>query len=184
MHIIITELQQQFAKVTEHLHHGYKSLQVGQANASLIEDISIEAYGNNQPLKNIASISITGGTTLQVQPWDKSILQNIYQSLSMSDLDLPVVNNGEVLLINIPPLTSERRLELVKIVHKLSEDARISVRTTRQDAMQKIKNMKTAGDISEDIWHELEDNIQKEVDAINTSIESIAKKKEEQITHI
>jgi len=171
-------------KVIEHLKTEFSHLQIGRASASLVEGVQVEVYGSHQPLKAVAHISVPDAKTIQIQPWDKGTLQAIEKGIQMANLGLTPSNDGIVIRINIPPLTEERRRDLTKVVHKLAEEARISVRHARQAVMDKIKGQEKAKEISEDISKGMEKKLQEKVDAINQDIEMLAKGKEADVMKV
>lgn len=171
-------------KVVDHLKTEYSHLQIGRASAALVEGVMVEAYGSNQPLKALAHISVPDAKTIQIQPWDKSTFAAIERGIMMANLGLTPNNDGIVIRINIPPLTEERRRDLTKVVHKLAEDARISVRHARQTMMDKIKGQEKSKEISEDIAKGLEKKLQERVDAVNQDVEMLAKGKEADVMKV
>jgi ribosome recycling factor len=177
----LEEAKKEFAKAIDHLKSEYAKLQLGRATSSLVEDVKVEAYGTTQPLKALANISIPDPKTIQIQPWDKGVLNQIEVGIQNAGLNLNPVNDGNFIRINIPPLTEERRSELTKHVHKLAEDARISVRNARQTAHEAFKKLEADKEISEDDMHNANKMLQDEVDKANKEIEELAKQKEEDI---
>jgi len=176
--------KQEFGKAAEHLKHEYTKLQVGRASAALIEEIKVTAYGIEQPLKALASISVPDPRTLQIQPWDRGVLNQIDVAIKQSGLNLMPVNDGVVVRINIPPLTEERRADLAKIVNKLAEDARISIRSARQVAHEVFKKLEADKAISEDDLRLANKHLQDAVDAANKEVEELSKSKEQEIMTI
>ena len=168
----------EFEKTLVHLKDEFSRLQVGRANPALVESIVVEAYGSSQPLKNLANISVPDSKTLQIQPWDKSVMGAVEKAILQADLGLNPVNNGVTIIVNIPMLTEERRMELVKVVHKLAEDARISVRNARQTAHAKFKSMAQNKEITEDEATGAEKRLQVKVDDTNVTIADAARAKE------
>ncbi len=171
----------EFEKAFSHMNQEFSRLQVGRANPSLVEHLQVESYGAQQPLKNVANISVPDPKTLQIQPWDKSILGTIEKAIQAAGLGLNPVNNGTAVLINIPPLTEERRKEIVKIVHHLAEEARISIRNARQTAHSKFKQMAQDKQITEDDAISAEKRLQEKVDDYNKQVAEAAKAKEEAV---
>ncbi|MBI3331925.1 ribosome recycling factor [Candidatus Peregrinibacteria bacterium] len=163
-------------KVLTFLHAEYSKLQTGRANASLIEHIEVDAYGQKQPLKTIAGINVTDARSIAIQPWDRSIIANVEKALQVADLGINPVNDGVLVRMNFPPMTQERREQIVKVVHKLAEEAKISLRKHRQDVHDSIK-----GEKDEDVKETLVEQLQKEVDAANAKIVDSAKKKEQEV---
>lgn len=171
-------------KIIEHLKTEFSHLQIGRASASLVEGVIVEAYGQNQPLKALAHIAVPDAKTLQIQPWDKGTLQAIEKGIQMANLGLTPSNDGMLIRILIPALTEERRRDLTKVVSKLAEDAKISVRHARQAVMDKIKGQEKSKELSEDQAKGLEKKLQVGVDAINKEIETLAKNKEADIMKV
>lgn len=175
---------QEFQKTLQHLRTEYAKLQIGRANPILVEDLKVEAYGTTQPLKGLASISVPDAKTLQIQPWDRSIVGAIERAVQISGLGLTPTNDGRVIRINMPPLTEERRKELVKLVYKMAEDSRIIIRQHRGKAHEAIRQMQKNKQISEDEMRLSEKHLQEKVDHVNKEIEELAKKKEQDIMTI
>lgn len=177
----LTQLQSSLTQTLDHLKSEFARLQTGRASAALVENASVLAYGQTQPLKALAGISIQDARTIVVQPWDKGTLGDIEKALQKVDLGTNPVNDGVVLRIVLPPLTEERRKTLVKVVHELAEEARISVRQLRQEVHTNVKKDKTK---SEDEHFRMEKQVQEAVEKANGEIESLAKKKEQDVMTI
>lgn len=178
MNDAMNQLRSDLQKVTDHLQDEYSRLQIGRASAALVEQVEVEVYGSKQPLKAVASISVPDAKTIQIQPWDKANLGPIEKAIQVSDINISPVNDGVSVRLNIPPLTEERRKDLSKVVHKLAEDARISVRTARQKVHDAIKQQQKNGDITEDDAKGADKKLQEAIDQVNQKIEEMAKKKE------
>jgi ribosome recycling factor len=163
-------------KIIDFLQAEYSKLQTGRANASIVEHIEVEAYGAKQTLQSVAGISVQDARTIVVQPWDRSIMQDVEKALQKADLGTSPVNDGSVLRINLPPMTEERRSHLAKHVQTLAEEAKISVRHLRHEAMERIKK-----ETDEDVRDTQLERLQKEVDAANSLVEETAKKKNEEV---
>lgn len=171
----------EFEKVIKHLQDEYNRLQVGRANPAIVENIPVDVYGSSQPIRNIAGISIPEQRTIQIQPWDKGNLAAIEKGIVGAGLGLNPVNDGICVRINLPPLTEERRKDLVKVVHKLAEDARIGVRNGRHDAINHFKQLKADSEITEDDQKSADKDLQTTVDGYNAKIEVMAKEKEKDV---
>ena len=174
----ISSLKSELQKTIAHLKAEYAKLQTGRASAALVEGVLVEAYGQTQPLKAVAGISIADARTITVQPLDKAVMGDIEKALTKADLGTSPVNDGVLIRIILPPMTEERRKQLSKVVHELAEEARISVRQHRKEFHS---NAKKDEERSEDEHRSYETAVQKEVDAANTEIEELAKKKEEDV---
>ncbi len=140
-------LTSDLSKLEDHLAGEFAKLQVGRAHPALVEGIYVSAYGTPQPLKSIASVAIMDSATLQIQPWDKSLIRDIDRAITEANLGLNPQNNGESIMIKIPTLTEERRRDLVKIAKRLLEEGKIALRNTRAEAMKKIKSAESAKEI-------------------------------------
>ena len=175
----IDTFKKEAERVLLHLHNEFAKLQTGRANAALIENVEVEAYGQRQPLKSVAGISVTDARSIAVQPWDKSVLANVEKALQIANVGANPVNDGILIRLNFQPMTEERRLQLGKVVHQLAEEARITVRNQRQGVHDAIKPEK-----DEDVRETLLEQLQKEVDAANAKILESAKKKEQEIMTI
>jgi len=160
-----------------HLETELAKIRAGKANPIMLKGVSVEYYGNMTPLNQVASISTPNAQTISIQPWEKDMLEEIEKSIINSNLGLNPVNNGESLLINIPPLTEERRVELTKIAKSESESAKVSIRNSRKDANNKIKAL----DISEDLKSNLEIDSQELTDKYIKKVDEMFTLKEKDI---
>lgn len=178
---VISKAAAEFDHAVSHLKDEYSRLQVGRANPALIENVNVDLYGVTQPVKAVANISIPDPRTIQIQPWDRSALAAIEKGIVGAGLGLNPVNDGTCVRISIPPLTEERRVELVKHAKKLAEDAKISIRNSRQDAHNQFKQLKANDEITEDDLHDGDKKLQNKVDEANVKIEEVLKTKEQDI---
>lgn len=160
-----------------HLETELAKIRAGKANPIMLKGVSVEYYGNMTPLNQVSSVSTPNAQTISIQPWEKDMLEEIEKSIINSNLGLNPVNNGESLLINIPPLTEERRVELTKIAKSESESAKVSIRNTRKDANNKIKAL----DISEDLKSNLEIDSQELTDKYIKKVDDMFTLKEKDI---
>ncbi|MBU1017561.1 ribosome recycling factor [Patescibacteria group bacterium] len=174
---ILNELDQKCQDAMDHLHQDYAKIQTGRANTALVESIMVDSYGAKVPLRGVATISIPEPKQIAIQPFNRDQLQSIEKALLEADLGLTPQNDGSFIRLNLPPLTEERRKELVKLVHKYAEDSRISIRNARHEALGQLKGM----EISEDELKGKEKNVQDKVDEFNKKVEEAAKKKEEDV---
>lgn len=178
---LLQQAQGEFAKILEFLRGEFSRLQIGRASSALVEGLMVEAYGSKQQLKSLAGVSIPDAKTIQIQPWDKSLLAPIERAVQTSDLNLTPLNDGLVIRLNLPPLTEERRRDLTKVVHRMTEEARISVRNARQKAQDKAKEMEKNKELTEDQVKGFQKKLQDKVDATNLEIEQSAKTKENDV---
>lgn len=172
------------ASAIKHLDIEYSKLQLGRANPALVEDITIEVYGSVWPIKNSASVSVMDSQTLNIKPWDKSVLHTIEKAISDSGIGLNPQNLGESIIIKIPPLTEERRKEIAKLAKKLAEDAKIWVRNARWESLKHIKKAEDDKEISEDESKDFQADLQKIIDEANKKIDEHYKNKEADIMKV
>lgn len=165
----------------EHFKEELNQLRTGRASTALVENISVDYYGAKSPMKQVASITIPEPRTIVISPWDKSTLASIESAIRESQLNLNPNNDGNVIRVNIPQLTEDRRKELVKVLNQKAEEARIAIRKHREDVWEEIQEMEKSGKIGEDDKFSGKDKLQKVVDEYNSVIEDIRKKKEEEI---
>ena len=167
-----------FQATLDHLLQDISTLRTGRATPALVEDIVVVAYGSKQPLKAVASISVLDAKTIAIEPWDKSIVKDIEAALHSSPLGISPVNDGKMIRLPLPDLTSDRRQELIKVLHQKLEHARIGVRKVREDARKSIDKAVDAGDISDDEKFKLQDDLETLVKEFNEKIKTIGAEKE------
>lgn len=168
----------------EHLHSEFSKIQTGRASAALVESLMVDSYGSKVALKSVASISIPDAKTVSIQPWDRGQIPAIEKAIRESSLGLNPQNNGIAIHLNLPPLTEERRKELVKVLHKYAEEARIALRNCRHDVLTQLKEMEKGKEIGEDLLLAKEKEVQKHVDDFNAQIDESVGKKEKEIMTI
>lgn len=171
-------------KSVSHLNTEYSKLQMWRANPALVEDILVDSYGAMQALKNTASVGLLDSQTLTIKPWDKGVIHAIAKAISESGLGLNPQSMADSIMIKIPPMTEERRKDIAKIAKKLAEEAKVSVRNVRADAMKTIKKAEDDKTISEDERKDLESDLQKKIDDANKKIEEHCKLKEADIMKV
>lgn len=181
---MLANLQQELHKAKEHLQNELAKLQAWRANPAIVEGVYVMAYGSSQPIRNVAAVSTLDAQTIVIQPWDKTIIRDIEKGISDASLGLNPSNNGESLMIKIPPLTEERRRDLVKLASRLGEDGKVGIRTVRQDFKKKIDTAKANKEISEDEAKSYETDLQKQIDAAIKEVDSLLKTKEEDIMKV
>jgi ribosome recycling factor len=171
-------------KAIQVLKKDLAALRAGRATPALLEKVVVEYYGSEMPVNQLANISTPDPRTLVIQPWDKSTLAEIERAILKSDLGLTPSNDGNVIRINLPALTQERRAELVKVVKKTGEEAKVAIRNIRRDANDEIKKLEKNGDISEDESRRGQDEIQKLTDKFIQEADRIVAAKEKEIMEI
>jgi ribosome recycling factor len=168
-------------KVIEALKKELKRVRTGRASLSLLDGIKVDYYGTLTPLNQLATLAVPESRQITIQPWDTTVIKEIEKAVLKSDLGLTPSSDGEIIRIAIPPLTEQRRKELVKIVHKISEEYKVSVRNLRRDANELIKDIKKDGKISEDDAFKSQEKIQKITDDHIKLVDECYKEKEKEI---
>ncbi|MEM9157124.1 MAG: ribosome recycling factor [Cyanobacteria bacterium P01_F01_bin.33] len=171
-------------KAVESTQRNFNTIRTGRASTSLLDRIQVEYYGTPTSLKSLATISTPDASTLTIQPFDASSLTDIERAISMSDLGLTPNNDGKMIRLNIPPLTAERRKDLVKLVSKMSEEGKVSVRNVRRDAIDRARKMAKNSEISEDESNDLQTDIQKLTDRYTKEIDKLMSEKEAEIAKV
>jgi ribosome recycling factor len=159
-------------------------LRTGRATPSLIENINVDYYGSATPLKQIASITAPDARAIQVQPWDKGSLREIEKSLQRSEMGFNPSNDGNIITVPIPPLTNERRQEMVKLLRRKSEDGKVSLRNVRRDGLESLRKMERDKAISQDENRRAQDQLQKVTDGHTKQIDETASAKEAEILQV
>lgn len=181
---VLEELRERMQKSVEALQDDLMSIRTGRASPALVEKLPIEYYGTATPLKQMASIAAPEPRLLVIRPWDPSALADIERAILRSDLGLTPMNDGMLIRLSIPRLTEERRRELVKVVARRVEEARIAVRNLRRDALQDLKEFEKEKMISEDDFFRGKDKVQELTDEFVEEIDGIGKRKEEEVMEI
>ena len=161
---ILEDVKRKMNKVLEILAQDLARVRTGRASVALLEGIKVEAYDTTMPLPQVASLAAPEPRLLTVQPWDPTLLSDIEKAILKSDLGLTPANDGKLIRLPIPALTTERRKELVKVVKKMGEDAKVSLRNVRREGNDRFKDLKKDKDISEDEAHRAQDEVQKITD--------------------
>ena len=181
---IYTDTQDRMDKALESLDRDYRKLRTGRASVSLVDSIRIDYYGTSTPLNQLATLTIPDPRTIMIQPWDTSVIGEVEKAILKSDLGLTPMNDGKVIRINIPPLTTERRRELVKVVKKMAEETKVAVRNIRRDANDMIKDLKKEKEISEDDQFRAQEETQRITDDMIKRIDAVYSAKEKEILEI
>ena len=175
------ELEERMLKTISVLEENYAEIRAGRANPAILNKIMVEYYGVPTPINQVAGISVPEARMIVITPWDKSVLKDVEKALLASDIGITPNNDGQVIRLNFPQLTEERRKELVKDIKKIAEDSKVAIRSIRRDGMEKAKNDKAAGTITEDEQKHQEDEIQKLTDKYVAEIDKVLEKKESEI---
>ena len=178
---IYEDTRESMGKTITSLQNDFKRVRTGRASVSLLDAIRVDYYGTQTPLNQMATLAAPESRLITIQPWDTSVIKNIEKALLKSDLGLTPSSDGKIIRISIPPLTEERRKELVKQINKMSEDHKIALRNIRRDANDMLKGLKKDGDISEDDAFKAQDEVQKITDDHIRRVEEVTKEKEKEI---
>lgn len=178
------EIEEKMEKRINGLIGEFKTIRAGRANASVLDKIAIDYYGTMTPVQQVGSISSPEPRTLVIQPWDATVLKEIEKAINKSELGISPQNDGKVIRLTFPPLTEERRRELVKTVKKYAEEAKVQIRNARRDGIEAYKKQKKDGEITEDELKTIEKDIQAMTDKYIKEIDSVTADKEKEITEI
>jgi ribosome recycling factor len=178
---IYQETKDRMSKSIAALKNELKRVRTGRASLSLLDGIRLDYYGTPTPLSQMASLSVPESRLITIQPWDVSVIKEIEKAILKSDLGLTPSSDGKIIRISIPPLTEQRRKELMKVVNKLCEDYKVAVRNVRRDSNELLKGLKKDGDISEDEAFKAQDQVQKITDDYIKRIDEVYKEKEKEI---
>lgn len=181
---VLKTATQKMEQAIEGIHHEMASIRTGKASPALIENLQIEAYGSKMPLIQLATITAPEPRLLVIQPWDKSIIKSILKAVQSSDLGLTPLHDSNVIRVPIPQLNEERRKDLVRFAHRITENGRISIRHTRKEANDQVKKAEKEHQISEDETHSGMDEVQKLTDKYIEKMDELLKAKEEEIMEI
>jgi len=182
--VTLAEAESTMQKTVESTQRAFNTIRTGRANASLLDKVQVEYYGTPTPLKSLANISTPDSSTILIQPYDKGSLNIIEKAISMSDVGLTPSNDGVVIRLNIPPLTSDRRKEFVKLAAKYAEEGRVAIRNIRRDAIESIRKQEKNAEISQDEARDQQDKLQQLTNKYTTKINELLADKEKDISTV
>lgn len=180
----LDEAESTMQKTVESTQRAFNTIRTGRANASLLDKVMVDYYGSPTSMKSLANISTPDSTTIAIQPYDRNTMNLIEKAISLSDVGLNPSNDGSVIRLNIPPLTSDRRKEFVKLAAKYAEEGRVAIRNIRRDALDSIRKQEKASEISEDEAKDQQDKLQKLTDKYSAKIGDLLAEKEKDITTV
>ena len=178
------EFESKMKKTSELLTVSFASVRAGRANAAVLDQIQVDYYGTPTPIQQIATISTPDPRSLLIQPWDSSTLKSIEKAILASDLGINPQNDGKQIRLSFPPLTEERRKELIKGVSKTGEEAKVALRNIRRDALDKFKAAQKKSEITEDELHDGEDKMQKLTDKYVKEVDAMVAKKSKELAEV
>jgi ribosome recycling factor len=180
----LTDATEKMAKAIGHLKDEMASIRTGRATPALLSRITVDYYGTEVPLQQVANVTVPEGRLLQVLPYDKNAMSSIEKAIQSSDLGITPSNDGQVIRLQIPTLTEERRAELVKVVHGLAEEGRVAVRNVRRHHKEELEKLERSADISEDDLKRAEKELQKLTDRFVAEVDEILHHKEQELKEI
>ena len=181
---IFEDLKDRMGKSIESLKREYSRLRTGRASISLLDGIRVSYYDTLTPLNQMASLAVPEPRLIVIQPWDKTAIEDIEKAILKSELGLTPINDGKVIRISIPPLTEERRKELVKVARKMSEENKVAIRNIRRDANEMLKDLKKEKEITEDDLYRSQEEVQKTTDQFISQVDELCAAKEKEILEI
>lgn len=184
MNTVINNTQEKMEKTIAALERDYKAVRLGRATPAVLDRITVDYYGVPTPIQQMAAVSVPEPRMLQIQPWDASTLKEIEKAIQQSDIGINPQNDGRIIRLVFPPLTEERRKDVVKEVRKTAEDSKVAIRNSRRDALEKLKAMKKNSEITEDDQQNGEKKIQNLTDRFCKEVDDLAAAKEKEILEI
>ena len=180
----LENIDEKMDKVVERLEVNFSEIRAGRANPTILDQFTVDYYGTETPIKQVASISVPEARLLVIQPWDASLITPIEKVLLASNLGITPSNDGKVIRLPFPALTEDRRKELVKVVKGYGENSKIAIRNLRRDGLDKLKKLEKDKEISEDELRQAEEEVQKVTDKFIKKVEDITKLKEKELMEI
>ena len=184
MKTVFENAKTKMGKTINALQTEYGAIRAGRANPQILDKVTVDYYGSMTPINQLASVSATEARVLTIQPWDKSVLKVIEKAILTSDIGINPQNDGSVIRLTFPPLTEDRRKEIVKDIQKIAENSKVAARSVRRDCIEKLKAMKKASEITEDDLKDGEKEIQKITDNAIKDIDTISDAKQKEIMEI
>ena len=181
---LLQDAKEHMDKSVDATRHKFGSVRTGRASTALLDRITVDYYGTQTPLKQLATVSAPEARLLTVQPYDKSSMKNIERAIMESDVGLTPNNDGQIIRLQVPELTEERRRELVKVVRNLAEEGRVGIRNIRRDVMHDLRELRDAGDAGSDDEHRAEEALQRLTDEKVKELDAVLKAKEEEILEV
>ena len=178
---VLSECSEKMAKSIDALKKDFTRIRTGRASTAILDGIKVDCYETQMPLEQLASLSVPESRLITIKPWDQSVIGEIEKAILKSELGLTPMNDGKIIRIPIPPLTEERRRELVKVAKKMAEEGKISVRNHRRDSNEMLKELKNEKEISEDDFFRAQEEVQKVTDEYTKKIDEVTAEKEKEI---
>ena len=180
----LKKAEERMGRRIDHLCKEYSEIRAGRANPAVLDKVKVDYYGAPTPVNQLAAVSVTEARTLTIQPWDTSILRQIEKAIQKSDIGINPNNDGKVIRMQFPPLTEDRRKDIVKDVQKLAEETKVQIRNVRRETIEKLKAMKKAGELTEDDLKQGEKKTQDLTDKFTKKVDSISADKQKEIMEL
>ena len=171
-------------KTLKNLETELQAVRAGRANPHVLDKVTVEYYGSPTPINGVASITVPEARMIQIQPWDKKLIKSIVKAIQKSDIGINPMNDGKIIRLQFPPLTEDRRKEIVKDVQKLAEETKVQIRNVRRETIEKLKAMKKAGELTEDDLKQGEKKTQDLTDKFTKKVDSISADKQKEIMEL
>ena len=180
----LKKAEERMGRRIDHLCKEYSEIRAGRANPAVLDKVKVDYYGAPTPVNQLAAVSVTEARTLTIQPWDTSILRQIEKAIQKSDIGINPSNDGKVIRMQFPPLTEDRRKDIVKDVQKLAEETKVQIRNVRRETIEKLKAMKKASELTEDDLKQGEKKTQELTDKFTKKVDSISADKQKEIMEL
>ncbi len=181
---VLNRAEERMQRRINHLNDEYKTIRAGRANPSILDKVTVDYYGTPTPINQVANVSVPEARMITIQPWDGSMLGAINKAIQTSEIGINPQNDGKVIRLNFPPLTEDRRKEIVKDVSKIAEGSKVQIRNVRRDAIDDLKKLKKNGDLTEDDLKDGEKDVQKLTDKFIKEADSICSAKQKEIMEL
>lgn len=182
--LIYLEIEERMQKAIKATAHDLAMVRTGRANPALLDRVIVEAYETNLPLNQVANVAVTDANTIMIKPFDKNNLGAIERAIQKSDIGLTPQSDGQIIRLNIPPLTQERRQEMVKMIKQMVEDSKVQLRNIRREYIETVRKMEKSGEVSEDNARDAQERIQEFTDNGTEELDTLFKQKEQEIITI
>lgn len=184
MQNVLNRMEERMQRRINHLNDEYKSIRAGRANPAILDKVKVDYYGTPTPVNQVANVNVPEARTIVIQPWDGSMLGAINKAILTSEIGINPQNDGKCIRLNFPPLTEDRRKEIVKDVSKIAEGTKVQIRNVRRDAIDDLKKLKKNGDLTEDDLSNGEKKVQKTTDKFIKETDSICEAKKKEIMEL
>ena len=180
----LQKAEERMGRRIDHLCTEYSEIRAGRANPNVLDKVKVDYYGTPTPVNQLAAVSVTEARTLTIQPWDVSMVKQIEKAIQKSDIGIHPMNDGKVIRLIVPPLTEDRRKEIVKDVQRIAEDTKVQIRNVRRDTIDKLKSMKKSGELTEDELKLAEKKTQELTDKYTKKADKISADKQKEILEL